>query len=74
MGWAISGVDRSGSCSIFGSVWLWVGLLRVFGLRSVDLIADVSSDMGLGCSIWVLGLWSILPAMHATQMDVSKSI
>ena len=50
MGWVISGMGDFGSCTIFGSVQLWVGLFRVFGSKSVGLISDVSS----GCSVRVV--------------------
>jgi len=63
MGWVISGMGDFGSCSIFGSVRLWVGLFRVFGSKSVGLISDVSSGMGSGCSVRVSGLGSGLPGL-----------
>ena len=59
MGWVISGMGDFGSCSIFGSVRLWVGLFRVFGSKSVGLISDVSS----GCSVRISGLGSGLPGL-----------
>jgi len=68
MGWVISGMGDFGSCSIFGSVWLRVGLFRVFGLKSVGLISDVSSDMGLGFSVRVSGLESVLPGLRSARL------
>ena len=73
MGWAILGVGHFDSCSIFSSVWLWVGLLRVFGLKSVGLISDVNSDMGLGCSVWVLGLGFVLPRLSTLTLPLVRS-
>jgi len=52
-----------GSCSIFGSIRLWVGLLWVFGSKSVVFISNVGSGMDSGCSIRVSGLESILPGL-----------
>ena len=63
MGWVISGMGHFGSCSIFGSVRLWVRLLWVFGSKPVVFISDVGSGMDSGCSIWVSGLGSVLPGL-----------
>jgi len=64
MGWVISGMGDFESCSIFGSVRLWIGLLRVFRSKSVGLILDVRSDMGSGYSVRISGLGSALPCLH----------
>ena len=63
MDWVISSMGHFGSCSIFGSVRLWVGLLWVFGSKPVVFISNVGSGMNLGCSIRISGLWSVLPGL-----------
>ena len=63
MGWVISGMGHLGSCSIFGSVRLWVGLLWVFGSKSVVFISDVSSGMNSSSLVRVSGLGSVLPGL-----------
>ena len=63
-----------GSCSIFGSVRLWVGLLRVFGSKPVVFISDVGSGMDSGCSVRVLGLGSVLPGLHINQYVTSQEV
>ena len=63
MGWVISGMGHFGSCSIFDSVRLWVGLLWVFASKLVVFILDVGSGMDSGCSVWVSGLGSVLPGL-----------
>ena len=63
MGWFISGMGHFGSCSIFGSVRLWIGLLWVFGSKQVVFISDVGLGMDSGCSVWVSGLRSVLPGL-----------
>jgi len=67
MGWVISGMSHFGSCSIFDSVRLWVGLLWVFGSKSVVFISDVGSGMDSGCSVRVSGLGSVLPGLLVSQ-------
>jgi len=59
MNWIISGMGHFRSCSIFGSVRLWVGLLWVFGSKSVVFILDVGSGMDSGCLVRVSGLGSV---------------
>ena len=39
--WVISGVGHFGSYQILGSVRLWVGLLKMFGLKTVVFFLDV---------------------------------
>ena len=63
MGWVISGIGHFGSCSIFGSVRLWVGLLWVFGSKLVVFISNVGLGMDSGCSIRVSGLKFVLPGL-----------
>jgi len=57
-----------GSCSIFGSVRLWVGLLWVFGSKPVVFISDVGSGMDSDCSVRVSGLGSVLPGLVTTTV------
>ena len=69
MGWVISGMGNFGSCSIFGSVRLWVGLLWVFGSKPVVFISDIGSGMDSGCSVRVSGLGSVLPGLYEIVQD-----
>jgi len=74
MGSVISGVGHFGSYQIFGSVRLWVGLLQMFGSKSVVLISDVGSGMDSGCSVRVSGLGSVLPGLRATGCEEAKIV
>jgi len=64
--WVIAGVDHFGSYQILGSDRLWVGLLQIFGSKSVVFILDVGSGMNSGCSVQVSGLGSVLPDLVAS--------
>ena len=55
--WVISGVSHFGSYQILVSVRLWVGLLQMFGSKSVVFISDVGSGMDSGCSVRVSALF-----------------
>ena len=62
-GWVISGVGHFSSYQILGSVRLWVGLLQMFGSKSVVFNSDVGSGIDSGCSVRVSGLGSVLPGL-----------
>jgi len=61
-----------GSCSIFGSVRLWVGLLWVFGSKPVVCISDVGSGMDSGYSVRVSGLGYVLPGLHVRPINMGN--
>ena len=69
MGWVISGVGHFGSYQILGSVRLWVGLLQMFGSKSVVFISDVGSGMDSGCSVRVSGIGSVLPGLVTGSVE-----
>jgi len=54
LGGVISGVGHFNSC--YNSGWLWIGLLRVFGSKSVHPILGVGLGMDLDCLVWVSSL------------------
>jgi len=66
MGRVISGVGHFGSYQIFGSVRLRVGLLQMFGSKSVVFISDVGSGLDSGCSVRVSDFGSVLPGLVLT--------
>ena len=67
-GWVISGVGHFGSYQILGSVRLWIGLLQMFGSKSVVFNSDVGSGMDSGCSVRISGLGSVLPGLVRTMI------
>ena len=73
MGCVISGRGHFGSCSIFDSVRLWVGLLWVFGSKPVAFISDVALGMDSGCSVRVSGLGFVLPGLSVGMHVFGKT-
>ena len=63
LGRVISGVGYFRSCYNSGFVRFWIGLLQVFGSKSVHPISDVGSGMDQGRSVWVSGLGSVLSGL-----------
>jgi len=69
LGRVISGVRNFGSRYNSGFIQLRIGLLRVFGSKSVHPISGVSSGMDPGRSVRVSGFGSVLPGLG---LDLSK--
>ena len=63
LGWVISGVGDFGLCYNSGFVRLWIGLLLVFGSKSVHPISGDGSGMGPGHLVRVSGLGSVFPGL-----------
>ena len=62
LGQVISGVGHFESCYNSGFVQFWIGLLLVFGSKSVHSISGVGSDKDFGS--FDSGFESVLTSLH----------
>jgi len=53
-------------CRRFGSSMVWFASIRVSGPLSSEHISDIGSDMGLGRSVQILSLRSVLSCLILT--------
>jgi len=69
LGRVISGMGNFGSGNNLGFVRLWIGLLRVFGSKSVHPISGVGSGTDPGRSVRVSDFGSVLSGLGSRTPD-----